>query len=75
MPIFEVKKVRLPELRRLASFFFFKFTYLFILRERERESKQGRDREKGRERIPSRFHAVSTEPNSGFPLTNCEIMT
>ena len=39
--------------------------------EKERE----RQRETGRERIPSRFHTVSTEPEVGLELTNCEIMT
>ena len=54
--------------------FFFKFIYLF-LRQREfvceREPRRGRERG----RIPSRLHAVSTEPNVGFDLTNHEIMT
>ena len=44
--------------------------YLFILRERERE-KAG----KGSERIPSRLHAVSAEPNAGLNLMKCEVMT
>ena len=44
-------------------------------RERERVHKQGRDRESGKEKIPSRLHAVSTEPNVGLDLTNREIMT
>ena len=29
-----------------------------------------RGRERRRERIPSRLHAVSTEPNAGLDLTN-----
>ena len=34
-------------------------------------------RERGREgeRIPSRVHTTSTEPNAGLELTNSEIMT
>ena len=28
-----------------------------------------------RERIPSRLHAVSVEPDVGLKLTNCETMT
>ena len=28
----------------------------------------------GRERIPSRLHTVSTEPDTGLDLMNCEIM-
>ena len=31
--------------------------------------------ETGRERISSRLHAVSTEPDMGLNLTNLEIMT
>ena len=31
--------------------------------------------ERKRERIPSRFCAVSVEPDMGFELTNYEIMT
>ena len=34
-----------------------------------------RERERGRVRIPGRLQAVSTEPNAGLYLTNCEIMT
>ena len=48
--------------------------YLFILREREREW-GGAGRERGRERVPSRLHAVSTEPDTGFQPTNREIVT
>ena len=48
--------------------------YLF-LRERESTHELGRDRERGRERMPSRFHAISTEPDVGLELTNWEIMT
>ena len=36
--------------------------------------KQGRDTERGRERIPSR-DSVTVEPNTGLRLTNCKIMT
>ena len=42
---------------------------------REREREQGRVRQKGRERVPSRLHAVSTELDVGLELTNWEIMT
>ena len=57
------------------------FLSLFILRERERESErgsmseQGSGRERRRERIPSRLHTASTEPDTGLELPNCEIMT
>ena len=36
---------------------------------------EGRGRERGRERILSRFHAISAEPDVGLNPTNCEIMT
>ena len=36
-----------------------------------RESEGGAERE----RIPSRFHAVSAEPDTGLKLTNHKIMT
>ena len=51
--------------------------YLFILRERERERahEPGRGRERGRERIPSRLHTASSEPDVELELTNHEIMT
>ena len=38
--------------------------------ERERERERERETEN-----PSRLHAVSTEPNMGLELMNCEIMT
>ena len=53
-------------------FFSFKFTHLFWNRE-EREGLRERERE--RESIPSRLHAVSAEPTGGLDLINCEIMT
>ena len=45
------------------------FTYF------ETEREWGRGRERRRERIPSKLHAVGTEPDAGLNLTNCEIMT
>ena len=50
---------------------------MFVLRERKRQNEQGRGRERGeeRERIPSRLHTVSAEPNAGLKLTNREIMS
>ena len=47
----------------------------------ERESERGRKKvsrggaERGRERIPSRLHAVSAEPDLGLEPMNCESMT
>ena len=48
---------------------------LFILREREREREQGWGRKRRREKIPSRLHTVSTEPEVGLDLTNRAFMT
>ena len=47
-----------------------------ILRVREWVSGRDRKREMGEgEGIPSRVHTVSTEPDAGLDLMNCEIMT
>ena len=54
---------------------FLKFIYLFWERERERERENRGGAGREGERIPSRLHTVSTEPNVGLELTNCEIMT
>ena len=56
-------------LERKSIYLFMFKVYLFILR------KRGRRAERTRERIPSRFCAVSTEPNTGLHPTNREIMT
>ena len=34
-----------------------------------------RERERGSERIPSRFHTVSTEPDVGLERTNHDVVT
>ena len=47
----------------------YKYLKVFFYFERERE------REGGRERIPSRLHTVSTGPNRELEPRNCEIMT
>ena len=47
----------------------FKFIYF------EREDVSGGGEERGRARIPSRLHAVSTEPDVELELMNCEIIT
>ena len=53
------------------------FVYVGMYFERQRTCTQAgegpRDREG--ERIPSRLHAVSTEPNTGLDPTNSEITT
>ena len=36
---------------------------------------RGRGKEREREKIPSRLHTVSTEPDLGLELMNYEIMT
>ena len=52
-----------------------KFFFKFIHFERNRESKQGEGRERGRERIPSKFCTVSTEPNAELEVRKHKIMT
>ena len=54
-------------LRKTTLCYFF-FLNLFILRERENQQRRGW--QKGRDRIPSRFHAISVEPNVGLNLMN-----
>ena len=49
--------------------------FLRLIFERERESWGGAEREGERERVSSRPRAVSTEPDAGLELTNCEIVT
>ena len=62
----------------VSSFFpppFFKCLFIF---ERERETACARvegQRQRVRQRIPSRLHAVSTEPDAGLEPMNHEIMT
>ena len=50
---------------------FLKFIYL----EREKETAGEAQRQRGRERIPSRLCSVNTEPNMGLELTKSEILT
>ena len=52
---------------------FWIFIYLFGERERERERESTWER--GRERISSRLHAISAEPDRGLKPTNPKIMT
>ena len=58
----------------LCFFFFFKKVYLFLLRDKQSTAGKSQ-RERERERIPSRLRGVSTEPKVGLDLTNYEIMT
>ena len=55
----------------------FFFNLYFWERERKTEHEQGRSTERERDRMWSRlrFWAVSTEPDAGLKLTDCEIMT
>ena len=48
---------------------------MFIERERDRERESENVGRAERERIPSRLHTVSTEPDTGLELMNPEIMT
>ena len=52
---------------------------MYILREREREREretvQVGEGQRGKERIPSRLHIFSAEPDVGLDPTNPEIMT
>ena len=57
-----------------SSVFLFFFLSLFWERARVRTN-GGRGREKGIERIPSRLHTVSTEPDVGLQLMNRDSMT
>ena len=60
----------------MASYlFYFILKFIYFEREREDMHKQGRGRDRGRESIPSRLWALSTEPDVGLELMNCEIMT
>ena len=56
--------------------FFFNLS-LLILKDRGNETQRVEEehREGERERIPSRIHTVSTEPDAGVNPTNCEITT
>ena len=53
----------------------FKVYFIYFEREGERESMSRREAERGRERIPSKLLAVSSEPREGLDLTNREIVT
>ena len=68
--MFRGKTTRFLRCRKYSiSFFVSLFIYFEREREREREHicKQGRGRERGRERIPSRLHAVSAQPEKEAP--------
>ena len=57
---------------RLKVYIFFKF----LCFERKTESTNwGWGRQRERERIPTRLYSASKEPDAGFELTDCEIMT
>ena len=52
--------------------------FIYFLRGIETECERGRGRRKGRQNSqqpPGSEQAVSTEPDAGRELTNCEIMT
>ena len=53
------------------------FFNVYFEREREREHEEGRDKERGWEKIPRRLHNVSAEPNVGWvwshELWDCDL--
>ena len=62
----------------ISCFVFFFFTFYLFLIDRERQSTSGggAEREGDTEfEEGSRLRDVSTEPDAGLELTNCEIMT
>ena len=64
-----IKEFRVEAETEEIIFFFLSFFINF----REKASRGSAERE--RERIPSRVSTVSTEPDLGLELTNCEITT
>ena len=56
-------------------FDFFLSLFLHSERERERVRMHQGGAERETERVPSRFHAFSAEPDAGLDLMNREIMT
>ena len=69
--------LKLGSTKPVVFFIFFKLTHFERERERERASEHewGRSRDRRRERIPSRFHAVNAEPNAGLDPMNHETVT
>ena len=68
-------RLAIPFLMWPQEKFFFNFINSFFLSLFIYFDKRERQRERGRERIPSRFHTVSAEPDAGLELMNCQIMT
>ena len=58
-----------------SFFFFFKFVCFLTQRESERELGRGREKEDTESEAGSKLGAVSTEPDAGLELKNCETMT
>ena len=58
----------------LTSMIVFKKKVLFIYLEREHKQGRGRER-KGEREYQVNSELISTEPDAGLDLTNCEIMT
>ena len=72
---------REKSLAKASCLYFFIFCFLFssclFIFERDRARVGEGQRERGRHRISagSRLRAVSTEPDAGLELMNCEVMT
>ena len=66
-----------PENPRLGTpnLFSLKNVYLFILREESMCASRGRERGRGKQRIPNRLCAVIVDPGAGLDPMNHEIMT
>ena len=60
---------------QMPSHFSLLLKFIYSERERERERERARGEEAETERIPSRFHTLSVEPDVGLESTNRGIVT
>ena len=75
--LFSSKLIRFLFPTFICPAFFFLSSFIYSERERARECMHvnGGGVEREGERIPSKLHAVITEPDVGLYLKNCEIIT